>query len=1045
MNALDRQVLTDRSSRGLVVSLSAAVIGYSLCVLWVVASAGDVGIRCVFETLIKAEVGPAYRWFNPDASTPERLTPRIGDRLTWIGRADGTWGVSIADGDYTTVIRAQRLVGREPDGSKLEIRWVADPGGVPEPRRAIAEVRSRPFASYVWSLIWFAQEMVIFAIGALVFWRRPRDLSARVFFVLCAITVGAFMGGYHWSEIVVSRPLIFLFPLLAMLLPVVSLHFYLVFPRPNPLLLLYRRLVLAAIYGFSILWLASLWFFMAWLSLARPPLALTTTSPASVTAAEDHGISRLVESMTGWRPDRLTLQRIVENLALGYVVYSLLVFALCIACLVYSLRRARNRSERSQVQWILLASVLSSFLIAYLMRLAILDSAALGLDRAAWPMYVVSLLYTVAYAASITRYRLGIAEEFLNRGVRYVLVSVLAGVVYSGLLVAGTFLITTSWSSAQTSREGVVVAATALAVLALSGLLRDRVQRVFDRRFAREKYRFDRAMRRMSEAVERLVDPNALGLRLLESAAEVHGLDWGAFYLRSTIGGPLKLAASLGPVPEQTKLADDNALVRRVAEKRLIRVPGHGTAGPADAATDAMIALGGEVALALDSDGVASAMLVLGPKRSGRPFEDDEIAFLGALCSVGSLALRTAATHQTLENLNQQLRDKVDKIAEQQRRILILQDKLLERPDVETGSVKGGASRSDAPGDAFEAIRGSSTAMRRALELVRKAAGTPSAVLITGESGTGKELLAEAIHRASPRRDNPFVKVHCAALSQSLLESELFGHVRGAFTGADRDRIGRFQQADGGTLFLDEIGDVNHEVQTKLLRVLQTKTFERVGSSQTLAVDVRIVAATNQDLPELIRGGRFREDLFYRLNVIGIRTPPLRDRPDDVFELAVHFLGEVSRRLGKTVTHLEDDAIEALVAHSWPGNVRELENVIERAVVLADGPAIGREDLPPEVLHGDQTKGRSRRRPVPVLTLSSRARSARHLPVDGDASAPVRFDDELEAYERHRLQDALAVAGGNKSEASRLLGIPRSTLVSKLKKYGLADDGLASG
>jgi DNA-binding NtrC family response regulator len=312
--------------------------------------------------------------------------------------------------------------------------------------------------------------------------------------------------------------------------------------------------------------------------------------------------------------------------------------------------------------------------------------------------------------------------------------------------------------------------------------------------------------------------------------------------------------------------------------------------------------------------------------------------------------------------------------------------------------------------------------------------------LILGESGTGKELIAEAIHLASPRVRGPFVRVHCAALSQGLLESELFGHIKGAFTGADRDRIGRFQQADGGTLFLDEIGDINLDVQTKLLRVLQTRSFEKVGSSQPISVDVRIVSATNQDLPALIRAGRFREDLYYRLNVIGIHTPPLRDRKDDIFELAVHFLGLHAHRLGKAVTHISDDAIEALVSHRWPGNVRELENVIERAMVLADGPAITRSELPAELQTPVTSPTRTRARRVPIAGGRLATRPSPTLTVDSSS-----YDAELSAYERHRLLDALATASGNKSEAARLLGLPRSTLVSKLKKHGLLHHDSTSG
>jgi len=319
--------------------------------------------------------------------------------------------------------------------------------------------------------------------------------------------------------------------------------------------------------------------------------------------------------------------------------------------------------------------------------------------------------------------------------------------------------------------------------------------------------------------------------------------------------------------------------------------------------------------------------------------------------------------------------------------------------------------------------------------------------LIRGASGTGKELLAAAIHHASPRAARPFVKVHCAALSQSLLESELFGHVKGAFTGADRDRVGRFEQANGGTLFLDEIGDINLEVQTKLLRVLQEMSFERVGSSQPISVDVRILAATHQDLEALIRSGRFREDLYYRLNVICLAIPPLRERREDVFELAVHFLNLHARRTGKPVTHLDPEAVEALAAYDWPGNVRELENVLERAVVLADGPAVTVEDLPPE-LRRTGRRGPRPRLPAPVApglvlvggdastaTASSSATARAADPQDGPAEDE---DAELAAFEHHRLLDALHEAQGNKSVAARLLGMPRSTFFSKLRKHGLA-------
>jgi transcriptional regulator with GAF, ATPase, and Fis domain len=254
-----------------------------------------------------------------------------------------------------------------------------------------------------------------------------------------------------------------------------------------------------------------------------------------------------------------------------------------------------------------------------------------------------------------------------------------------------------------------------------------------------------------------------------------------------------------------------------------------------------------------------------------------------------------------------------------------------------------------------------------------------------------------------------------------LLESELFGHVKGAFTGAVKDRAGRFETANGGTLFLDEIGDVSLEVQTKLLRVLQEMTFERVGSSEPIQVDVRIVAATHQNLEKLIREGRFREDLFYRLNVFPIHVPPLRDRREDIPELAQHFLKQYAQAAGKIELRIDDDALLVLKNHSWPGNVRELENVIERAVVVAEGGVVTTEDLPAELL-ADQE--------VPSL-LASAAETNDSLLLGTAERA------ERERREREQLVRALAACRGNKSEAARALGVPRSTFISRLKKHGL--------
>ncbi len=982
---------------------------------------GTIGVRCMFGTRVEEEIPEDYHW---DGARPQK-----GDELLAIG--DEAIGGNAYVG-YADYIRSMRGL-RGQVGRTIDVRWRDRASGSVRAGRAL--VQYPPSRTYAWSFIWFLQELLIFAVGARVFWRRPNDDSARLFFALCIVTVGAFMGGYHWTEIVFQPPLIYLFALFAVFVPVVNLHFYLVFPRPNPILVRHRRRVLEWLYGTATAYLILLW----------------------------GGMRLAGEWSKNHDPKAPMAFAIVRGLSLFYVGLAAAMFLVCVLCLVYSYRHARSRAEQNQVRWILLAAVVSSFLIAYLLSQAWNDPATLGRDNAAWPLFGVSILFTMAHAFSITRYKLMQIEEITNRSVVYFLFSLVAGLFYSGMLLVGGKVIGDRLFAPHATSMGAVVAAlSVIVVLTLSEVARGRFQRVIDRRFFREKYKFDEAMNKMRLAVGSLVDRATLGHRLLDAASDVLRLEWGALYLMESPGDGFHLTASHGPAPDDSTLAAGHPLVARLQQTTTVRLS-HATAlgNGADVVSDSLIALGGEAAAALGSDGVLAGLLVLGPKRSGLPYEDEEMAFLGALGSVATLVLHSADIQETLESLNLELRDKVDKIAEQQRRILILQEQLRDRAGREA------AAHSDQPGtpprpaevdgdsEVFDAIKGSGQAVRRMIAMARKVAASPSAVLIRGESGTGKELLAAAIHHASARATRPFVKVHCAALSQSLLESELFGHVKGAYTGADRDRIGRFEQANGGSLFLDEIGDINLEVQTKLLRVLQEMSFERVGSSQPISVDVRIIAATHQDLESLIRSGRFREDLYYRLNVICLCTPALRERREDIFELAVYFLHLHAQRTGKPVSHLDPEAVEALVAYDWPGNIRELENVLERAVVLADGPAVTLEDLPAELRREGRRglrprlpapgggRGRRPRRPsLPAPTPAgprSEPTPAAHAPaVVSAADLDDDGGDEFASFERQRLLDALDEAEGNKSIAARLLGLPRSTFFSKLKKHGIA-------
>jgi Nif-specific regulatory protein len=343
-----------------------------------------------------------------------------------------------------------------------------------------------------------------------------------------------------------------------------------------------------------------------------------------------------------------------------------------------------------------------------------------------------------------------------------------------------------------------------------------------------------------------------------------------------------------------------------------------------------------------------------------------------------------------------------------------------------------GILTSDAHGEFnFGAIVGDSPALRDVLARVEQVAQTSSTVLLRGETGTGKEMVARAIHINSARESRPFVRVNCAALAPGVLESELFGHEKGAFTGAVARRLGRFELADGGTLFLDEVGDLPTDVQVKLLRVLQEREFERVGGAETVKVDVRVVSATHRDLEQQIAAGEFREDLYYRLNVFPITLPPLRERPGDIALLCDHFIQKYAQSIGKRVRGVDPGALASLTAYAWPGNVRELENVIERAMILARGTELTAADL------------EFSRRPAPPAAaplagagagvVAGRAGAA-GLP-GKDGTRPLH--ERLSEQERAEIVSAIDQAQGNIAHAARRLGINRSTLYYRLRKHGL--------
>ncbi len=328
-----------------------------------------------------------------------------------------------------------------------------------------------------------------------------------------------------------------------------------------------------------------------------------------------------------------------------------------------------------------------------------------------------------------------------------------------------------------------------------------------------------------------------------------------------------------------------------------------------------------------------------------------------------------------------------------------------------------------AAGESFSLIAGNSPSMCEILEIIRRVTDSPSTVLITGESGTGKELVAKSLHEGGSRRDRPFIKINCAAIPRELMEAELFGYEKGAFTGAVSSKPGRFELADGGTLFLDEIGEIPPEMQVKLLRALQESEFERVGGIKTISVDVRLIAATNRDLEKEISSGRFREELYYRLAVVPLRLPPLRERRADIPSLVEHFVAKFNLRLGKQVKSVEPDALAILQAYSWPGNIRELENVMERTLLFTDSSRIRADDLP-----------------EPVRPRGGFGLDQSHISDEsGGESMKDIVRQAAQSLERDLISRALEATGGNVTQAAKRLGISRKSLQLKMKELGLRD------
>jgi transcriptional regulator with GAF, ATPase, and Fis domain len=1022
MNLKDRIEFT----RWLLTIFGIGVVLHCLAVLGFVATSPDLGLRCLLVNSSGAggaegKRGLEIRQITSEAAEGLRTrvadlgdTPQPGDRL-----------LEIANGPAHTFAHfAARLLdlrNAQPFGNKIrddvsireqgsllspvfakgddvyvEVRYLRDG----EERRSWLPLRTVPWQDITLTLIWFLLEFGILAVGALAFWARPYDQQARVFFAMCLVSLGGFVGGYHWWMIAGSLWLTVPFMACAMLVPVVSFHFFLVYPEPKHFFARYPRASLSGIYGLPVISMVAL------IGLASHSIWIS--GQIRVDGYQEWILSLLNEGIF-----------IYLGIAAAYFLATLIALAA-------GFFTTRNAVLQNQVKWILWAAMFAMLPVGYSLSLAYFEKEKFSLGAASLPMFVASFLFMLAYAIGIARHKLMLVDEILSRGMVYYILNLAVTVGFS--LAIAVASLAAMYQHNQVARHAAVVVVLVVLAVLLLNWSRDHVQRLIDRKFFREKFQLDRALQRMNQVAEGMGDPHALAQRMLASCRELLGVDRAALYLRDASEGVFRLLAVDGIPRAPFSISSDTDLLGLTHEDGSIQ-RSESEAEPTQS-QQMLHELDVELVHALEVDGQLAGALFLGTKTNGARYTAEDLALLTTLGQITSVALQSARVHQAAAQLNKDLQLKIEKITEQQQLISKLQSEITSRQQVAES-----AETSPATELRRDFIKGSSPAIAAVLETVRKVSGSQSSILIRGESGTGKELLAAALHENSPRRNGPLVSVHCGALSAGLLESELFGHVKGAFTGAHRDKPGRFELANGGTLFLDEIGDITHDTQVKLLRVLQQREFEPVGGTRTVQVDVRLITATHQNLEKLITEGRFREDLFYRLNVISITLPPLRERADDIIELALYFLNRAAERAAKRITHLEESVIESLKRYAWPGNIRELENAIERAVVMAEGPEIRLLDLP-----------------VAIVTAAGRnARVIESKPPrsDSTASNAVSVDEQAASSptagtgttgepgaEKLALIEALTRTKGNKAEAARLLGIPRSTLFSRLKKHG---------
>jgi DNA-binding NtrC family response regulator len=636
--------------------------------------------------------------------------------------------------------------------------------------------------------------------------------------------------------------------------------------------------------------------------------------------------------------------------------------------LVFQIRAHRGATGalRAQLRWVIFGQIACAMPALIAIPLAIVDLDRFLIVRYQPFAIAVAIMWFVSYGLAVLRVRLADVDALIQSGLGYAVTTTAAAAVYVGVVLAAGWL--TGWLVGDAGPWPHLVAGIAAAVA--FGPARTRTSAWLDRRFFRDRRHYVEALRKAGESLAVLREPADLAREAVEQVVAAVRAESGALYVRD--GDTWTVAHAVGGEPAREPIAPADGIAVELEPEA-----GTDQAGPGLPRT-------------------GPAWLVLGPRKSGELYSSEDRDLLGALAS--QLAVSLANAHafgtitemtRTLEAQNIEIRELRDRLEDENR---FLRQRALAATDGAT-------------------LVGESRAVRELARTIERVAQSTASVLVLGESGTGKGLLARTLHAASPRAGGPFLHVDCGAIAASVFESELFGHERGAFTGASRLRRGPIELADGGTLFLDEIGELPLELQPKLLRVLEDRAVVRVGATKPVAVDVRIIAATHRKLDDMVARSEFREDLYFRLRVVEIVVPALRSRRADLPALAAAVMPRIARRCGRPARPLTDEALARMASYVWPGNVRELENVLERALVLGDGPIVADE-----------------------LELSDRPAppdAVEHEPTD------LPHDAVMEDIERRRLAAALRAADGNQSTAAKQLGMPRTTFINKLRRHGL--------